>query len=73
VYETPNNQSSVSFNGVITDIKDRTTILLDDLQRIAHFRKLVYRPSITLRLNRKDAKIIFRAIPHDALIILKLS
>ncbi|HQM04894.1 MAG TPA: hypothetical protein PK688_03720 [Tenuifilaceae bacterium] len=72
-YETPKNQSRISFNGVITDIKDRTAILLDDLQRIVHFRKLDYKPSITLRLNRKDAKIIFRAIPNDALIILKLS
>lgn len=71
-YEANPTQSSDGLSQFKFDLKERTWTLTQDIKRIAKLQIPVYKPYIRVRLNKKDAKIIYRALPNQALVVIKL-
>lgn len=71
-YEANPTQSSDGLSQFKFDLKERTWSLIQDIKRIANLQVPEYKPYIRIRLNKKDAKIIYRALPNQALVVIKL-
>lgn len=71
-YESNPTQSSDGFNQFKFDLRERTWTVVQDVKRILKFKIPVYNPYIRFRLGRKDAKVIYRAIPNQGQVVLRL-
>ncbi len=71
-YESNSSQSSDGFSHFKFDLKERIRTLKQDFKRISKFNYPVYKPYIRIRINKRDAKIIYRALPNKGQVILML-
>lgn len=71
-YESNPSQSSDGFNQFKFDFRERAWTIVQDSKRILKFKLPVYKPYIRLRLSKKDAKVIYRAIPEHGQVVLRL-
>lgn len=71
-YESNPTQSSDGFNQFKFDLRERTWTVVQDAKRILKLKIPVYKPYIRFRLGKKDAKVIYRAIPNQGQVVLRL-
>jgi hypothetical protein len=66
--ETSDGVQQFNFN-----MKDRVWKAYQSYKIIFSLKKPDYKPTIRIKLDKKDAKIIYRAIPENASIIIKFT
>lgn len=71
-YESNPSQSSDGFNQFKFDLRERTWTVVQDVKRITKLKTPVYKPYIRFRLSKKDAKVIYRAVPEHGQVVLRL-
>lgn len=71
-YESNPSQSSDGFNQFKFDLRERTWTVVQDVKRMLKLKTPVYKPYIRFRLGKKDAKVIYRAIPNQGQVVLRL-
>jgi hypothetical protein len=68
VYQQENDQPKDVYRQILFDVTDRMKNTLTALKKIAKFEVPEYRLYIKIRIPKRDAKIIYRAIPKKGLV-----
>lgn len=71
-YESNPRESADGMKQFKFDFRDRVFSGYDLFRSAFTFRKPKYHPEIRIKLNKRDAKMIYRALPENADIILKV-
>lgn len=71
-YESNLHESADGLKQLWFDFRDRVRSGYGLLRSAFSFRKPVYQPEIRVKLNRRDAKMIYRALPENAAIVLRV-
>ncbi|MGD9978625.1 MAG: hypothetical protein AB7S54_11915 [Bacteroidales bacterium] len=70
-YESNPKESADEIKQLYFELKDRVRKTCNTFTRAFAFKKPDYKPYIRIKMAKKDAKIIYRAIPENALIVVK--
>lgn len=70
IFEMP--PSSKTVINLTHFVKEETRAIFRDLPKIVTLKVPEYHPYIYLKMDRKDAKMIYRAIPQKALVVIKI-
>ncbi len=71
-YESNPRESADGLKQFKFDFRDRVQTGFTLLKSALRFKKPKYQPEIRIKLNKRDAKIIYRALPENASIVLKI-
>lgn len=71
-YESNPRESSDGMQQFRFDFRDRVQTGYQLFRSAIAFKKPKYKPEIRIKLKKRDAKIIYRALPENASIVLKL-
>lgn len=71
-YESNPRESADGLKQFKFDFRDRVQTGFTLFKSALRFKKPKYQPEIRIKLNKRDAKIIYRALPENASIVLKI-